>query len=87
MVIWKPPNARRAISLFELAVDDSKDKQNQDRNDGYRYNPICSHPAPPVLVTSFRKDTSTGIRDDLPTRHPSQRLHTPIHYRLAGLQI
>jgi hypothetical protein len=38
------PNAKRALPLFELAVDDSKNKQNQNRNNSNGYNPIRSHP-------------------------------------------
>jgi hypothetical protein len=74
-----PRNARRAVALFELAVDNSKDKQHQNRNNGNRYNPICSHPAENLLVKHFPKHAATRIRDDLPTRHPSQSLHTPIN--------
>jgi hypothetical protein len=34
----------RALSLFEFAVDDGENEQHQNRNNGNRYNPICSHP-------------------------------------------
>jgi hypothetical protein len=37
-------NATRALSLFELAVDDREYEQNQNRNNSNGYNPICSHP-------------------------------------------
>ncbi len=71
------------MALFELAVDNSKDKQHQNRNDCNRYNPICSHPASKVLIKHLPNHAATGIRDDLPTRHPSQRFHTPINITLT----
>ena len=73
-----PEESSLSRSLFELAVDDSENKQNQNRNNGNGYNPICSHPVSRSSVKHLPKYAATGIRDDLPTRHPSQCLHTPI---------
>lgn len=39
--------------LFEFAVDDSKNQQNQYRNDGDGDHPICSHPRECVSVHQF----------------------------------
>jgi hypothetical protein len=72
MSIWTPPERQKSpLSLFELAVDDSENKQNQNRNNRNRYNPICSHPVSKSSVKHLLKYIATGIRDDLPTRHPS----------------
>lgn len=32
-------------SLMKLCIDDRNDQQNKHRNNGYRYNPIRSHPS------------------------------------------
>lgn len=44
MSICKPPRRHVTVRSSELAVDDSNYKENQNRNDRNRYNPIRSHP-------------------------------------------
>ena len=41
---FPPPTFLQISHLFELAVDDSNNQQNQHRDNRNRYNPICSHP-------------------------------------------
>jgi hypothetical protein len=54
------PNATRAISLFEFAVNNSNNKQNQNRNDRNRYNPICSHPVSKPSVSGSKHRLQPG---------------------------
>lgn len=38
---------------------------------------------PSISISLLKTASPTGLRDDLPTRHPPQRLHTPIHIPLT----
>ena len=67
--------------LLEFAINDENDQKNEHGDDRNRYHPICSHPAP-KSVPHLNGPVSVK-RDDIPTRHPPQRLHAAIHIPLA----
>ena len=68
---------------MEFTVNDRKNQQHQHRNDRNGYNPICSHPMPHLLAKDVLTISPRVKRDQIPTRHPPQRLHTPVHVPLA----
>ena len=61
---------------MELAVNDSNNEQNQDRDNCNRYNPIGGHPE--AVLISPCTIMNGGWQECIPTSHPSQRLHTTI---------
>ena len=75
------------LPLAELGINHSNDKENKDRYDRHCYNPICSHPnqAKHQHIPHHSRTTFIGGQkgESIPTRHPPQRLHTPIHIALA----
>jgi len=76
--------------LLKLAIHNRNNQNHQHRNNRHGYNPICSHPAteispsslPPKNLTTTKNPKEPG-RKELPTRHPPQSLHTPIHIPLT----
>lgn len=67
--------------LLEFAIDDQDYQKNEHGDDRNRYNPICSHPAAESMRNP--KGPYGGERDEIPTSHPPERLHTAIHIPLT----
>ena len=72
------PNQKR---LFKLAIHHRDYQNDENRYDRNRYDPICSHPIQQSVHSSLIRMGYNGSK--LPTSHPPQCLHTPIHIPLT----
>lgn len=80
----RTPRQKFKKSLSELANNNSNNKKNQDCYNSHGDYPVGSHPK-----EGGQRDIPGGCewpRDELPTRHPPQRLYTPINESLALYQ-
>lgn len=66
---------------MELAVNDSNNQENKERDNSDRYNPIGSHSVSSVSGTTGQGVGLVGAL--IPARHASQRLDTPVHVAFA----
>ena len=68
------------LHLLEFAIHHRNYQNDQHRNDRNCYYPICSHPTI-QLVNQHSQEQEIG--EQIPTSHPPQRLHAPIHIPLT----
>ena len=69
--------------LPELAHNDRDDEQDKHRNNRYRNNLVGRHPKRDRISTHVNPPSFTYHRNLLPSSHPPQRLHTPVHIPLT----
>lgn len=67
-------------NLTKLAIHNCDNEQNKNCNDRDGYNPIRSHSVCSSVTSSLQWPK---FKEEIPTRHPPQRFHAPIHISLT----